>query len=108
MTGQHLKQIIWQTVAAIPEGQVATYGQIARLSGYPGHARYVGATLRQLPAETSLPWHRGVNARGEIALPAGSPGFEKQVSRLRQESVRVDNGRIRLADFGWDGIASES
>ncbi|MDF1589702.1 MAG: MGMT family protein [Gammaproteobacteria bacterium] len=41
-----IDEIIWQIVASIPKGNVGTYGQIAKLAGYPNHARYVGATLK--------------------------------------------------------------
>jgi methylated-DNA-protein-cysteine methyltransferase-like protein len=58
---------IWQIVASIPSGQVASYGQIATLAGLPGYARFVGTTLGKLPQNTSLPWHRVVNASLHIA-----------------------------------------
>ena len=58
MQNNHLNEIIWQVVASIPYGTVATYGQVAQLAGLPGYARYVGATLKQLPKDTLLPWHR--------------------------------------------------
>jgi len=63
-----LKEIIWQVVAAIPYGKVATYGQVAKLCGFPRHARYVGMTLRDLPNGSTLPWHRVVNAKGEKVI----------------------------------------
>ena len=51
-----LTQAVWQLVAQIPKGRIATYGQIARLAGYPSHARFVGRTLSNLPKGTKLPW----------------------------------------------------
>ncbi|MCG8316271.1 MAG: MGMT family protein [Pseudomonadales bacterium] len=67
-----LRLLIVQTVASIPAGKVASYGTIARLCGYATYARYVGTVLKQLPADTRLPWHRVINSKGEIAFPAGS------------------------------------
>ena len=64
-----LKQSIWQVVASIPEGRVATYGQVAEMAGQPGRARWVGRLLSELPEATTLPWHRVVNARGNITNP---------------------------------------
>lgn len=55
MQTSSLKEEIWQIVAAIPEGSVATYGQIAHLAGFPGYARLVGSTLKKLPHDTRLP-----------------------------------------------------
>ncbi|RYD89410.1 MAG: methyltransferase, partial [Sphingobacteriales bacterium] len=63
-------QEIYQVVALIPYGKVATYGQIARLAGLPRHARLVGYALNRLGAEHDLPWHPVINAQGRISLPA--------------------------------------
>lgn len=100
---QQLREMVWQTVAMIPQGKVATYGQIARLCGYPGHARGVGHILKKLPAETSLPWHRVINAKGEIALPVGSEAERLQRQRLASEGVHFDKGKVRLRIYQWDG-----
>ncbi len=81
-----LRAAIWQIVASIPEGKVATYGQIARLAGYPSHARYVGRTLRQLPEGSRLPWHRVLNASRQISRrERGSDTTQRK--RLGEEGV---------------------
>jgi methylated-DNA-protein-cysteine methyltransferase-like protein len=105
MAGDELKRIIWQQVAAIPFGKVATYGQIARLCGYPGHARYVGTTLKQLPSDSALPWHRVINARGHIAFAEGSAAGQRQRERLQREGVEVEGTAVSLRRYQWDGIA---
>lgn len=92
---------IFAVVARIPCGQVATYGQIARLAGLGRMARQVGYALCTLPDDTDLPWHRVINARGEISLP--SPQRERQRQRLGDEGVAPDaSGRISLRTYGWD------
>ena len=96
-------QDIYATVALIPEGKVATYGQIAHLIGLPRHARQVGYALAALPEDNEIPWHRVVNARGEISARA-KPGYEDyQRILLEEEGVefRVD-GRIFLNIYQWD------
>ncbi len=95
-------QIFVQMVAAISPGRVATYGQIAGMAGYPGYARLVGITLKNLPADSRIPWHRVVNAQGYIAFPAGSEGFERQQTLLEKEGVTVVGGRVSLRRFGWN------
>ena len=102
-----LNEMIWQVVAAIPQGKVATYGQIARLCGYPGYARYVGQTLKLLPHGTLLPWHRVINARGEISFPIGNNGYEMQRSRLVQEGIEFKGEKISLRRYQWNGIAGD-
>lgn len=89
---------VWQMVNQIPHGQVATYGQIARLAGLPNHARLVGRILSRLPADTRIPWHRVVNAQGKITNPAGA----RQQLRLESEGIGLVNGRVSLRHFGWN------
>ena len=54
---QSFDQRVWQAVAQIPPGQLATYGQIAELIGAYGCARQVGWALRRLPLPSEVPWH---------------------------------------------------
>jgi methylated-DNA-protein-cysteine methyltransferase-like protein len=98
-----LRQRIYAVVARIPEGRVATYGQVARLAGLPRHARLVGYALHDLPDESELPWHRVVNARGEVsrrAEPGPSEGLQRHL--LEEEGVVFDlGGRLDLRRWGW-------
>lgn len=87
-------EAIWATVASIPEGRVSTYGEIARLAGLPGLARFAGFALSRLSADNTLPWHRVVNASGRISFPPDSGRFVEQSQRLRAEGIRVNSGKI--------------
>ena len=58
---------IYDMVRRIPEGRVATYGQIAKLVGFPRHARQIGYALASLDNHNSVPWHRVVNAKGKVS-----------------------------------------
>ena len=89
-------------VAAIPRGQVATYGQVAALAGRPGAARAVGRFLAGLPGD-DLPWHRVIASSGGIARsPGRNGGDDEQARRLRAEGVAVDaRGRVELDRFLW-------
>ena len=95
-------QRIYQVVGRIPPGRVATYGQVAALAGLPGHARQVGYALHALSDNSSVPWHRVVNARGEISLRS-MPGAELvQQQRLAREGVLPGaNGRLPLQQVRW-------
>ncbi|MEX2365787.1 MAG: MGMT family protein [Pseudohongiellaceae bacterium] len=95
------RQAIWQIIASVPRGKVATYGQVAKLAGLPGHARYVGYTLKRLPADSKLPWYRIINARGEISFVKGSAAYHRQRDRLEAEGVEFAGDRIPLRHFGW-------
>lgn len=89
------EQRILAAIRAVPCGQVAGYGQIARRAGLPGRARQVARILGQ-NEDPALPWHRILRADGRIAFPADSAAFIEQVRRLRAEGVDVRNGRVRL------------
>ncbi len=91
------RERIWQVVAAIPKGSVATYGQVADLAGMPRHARLVGRTLSELPRDTKLPWHRVINASLRISLRADSHGHNVQRRRLEAEGVEFVGERVASA-----------
>ncbi|UIL51623.1 MULTISPECIES: MGMT family protein [Pantoea] len=94
------QQRIWQIVAAIPAGQVATYGDVALLAGSPRAARQVGGVLSRLPQGSTLPWHRVVNRHGAISLQGD--GLFRQRDALEAEGVVVsDDGRIDLEAYRW-------
>jgi len=96
---------IYQTVKRIPRGKVATYGQVATVSGIPGAARQVGYALHALSEVTAVPWHRVVNARGEISRRSNAWDAEVgQRVRLEAEGVEFNEaGRIALGTFQWSG-----
>ena len=93
---------IYAVVRKIPRGRVATYGQVATAAGLRGHARQVGYALNALPSTRSVPWHRVINAKGEISQRS-VPGSEKvQRALLEREGVVFDDrGRISLHRYRW-------
>ena len=89
---------ILSAVEEIPEGRVATYGQIARLIGRDKNARLVGRVLSMAEHYGSYPCHRVVDHAGRTA-----PGFTDQRRRLEAEGVGFkENGRVDLSKFQWD------
>lgn len=81
----------------IPTGQVVSYGQLAALAGYPGRARWVGRVLSRLPADSTLPWHRVLNAGGLLRGPHAAEASK----RLMAEGIKVDAGRVSMARYRW-------
>ncbi|PHS74674.1 MAG: cysteine methyltransferase [Porticoccus sp.] len=94
---------IYSVLNAIPRGLVTSYGCVATLAQLPRGARQVGRLLSQLPAETTLPWHRVLRADGAIAFPLDSPSYRCQKERLESEGVTVTQGKVDLSGFGWKG-----
>ena len=90
---------VYEAVKRIPEGKVSTYGQIAKLAGYPGAARAVGNALHRNPDETNVPCHRVVNASGGLAGSFGFGGPYEQKRRLMAEGVYVMDLTVDLSDY---------
>ncbi len=94
------RQRVFQVVAAIPYGQVTTYGDIARLIGSPRAARQVGGVLKRLPEGSALPWHRVINRHGEISLIGDD--YLRQKKALLAEGIEIDvTGIIDLQQYRW-------
>ena len=94
---------IYAVVRQIPEGRVATYGQVASLAGLPGHARQVGYALHALKEGSEVPWQRVINAKGEVSLraEAGWDNFQRHL--LEEEGVAFDErGRVDLERERWE------
>jgi methylated-DNA-protein-cysteine methyltransferase-like protein len=72
----------------IPQGRVMTYGQIARQAASPRAARQVVRILHSMSEKHGLPWHRVINAKGELPKIAGETGY-LQKSLLEAEGVEV-------------------
>ena len=88
-------EAIYRIVRKIPRGKVATYGQIAKLAGMAGHARQVGYALHALPSGSDVPWHRVINAKGQISLRSTTESMQKAL--LEKEGVQFgDDDRIPL------------
>ena len=101
MDRQARMQRIWDAIRDIPQGNVASYGQIAAIAGIPRGARQVGYALRQLPKEHSVPWHRVITSSGKIAFDKDSSPFAEQCKRLQQEDVAVLRGRVDMQKYRW-------
>lgn len=93
-------------VARIPQGQLASYGQIAALAGFPRRPRQVGMVLKGLPQDTELPWHRVVNTSGYVPSKGRWWGAMEQIARLKAEGILVDaEGNLDLEAHRWPGPA---
>lgn len=88
---------VYEVVAKIPYGRVATFGQIAQMIGRPRCARFVGYASNN-KAYWHLPWHRVVFKDG--VLNPGMP--DKQYRALRAEGVKFNKDKtVIMSDFQW-------
>ena len=89
---------ILSIVEEIPEGKVASYGQIARLAGRENNSRLVGKILSQAEFYGRYPCHRVVNHMGRLA-----PHFDAQRKLLQGEGVGFkDNGCVDMKTYQWE------
>ena len=94
---------ICAVIRRIPEGWVATYGQVATMAGLPRRARLVGHVLQHLDPAADIPWHRVVNAKGAVSYsPSRNGGDALQRRLLEKEGIEFDNrDRFNLERFRW-------
>ena len=102
MEARPFREAVLLAVAQVPCGRVASYGQIAWMTGFPRRPRQVGMVLKGLPEDTELPWHRIVNAKGYVPSRGRWWGALLQIERLRAEGIAVDaDGNLDLGLYGW-------
>jgi len=102
---------VWNIVARIPRGKVASYGQIAKMLRPPAGvdtetfaefgALWVSNAIAASPNE--IPWQRVVNSKGEITE---RDGLEAKRHKLLLEDEGVffnPRGRIDMKKNGWSG-----
>ncbi len=94
---------IYETVQRIPYGKIATYGQIASLAGLPRRARLVGYALFRVTPEQDIPWHRVINAKGEISESPFRDGNDHlQRALLETEGITFSpQNKVSLTQYQW-------
>ena len=92
---------ILEVVRQIPQGKVATYGQVALIAG-GCTPRMVGYCLASLDHGSDVPWQRVINYKGGISPRSTGHGSEMQRLLLEDEGVEFDEqGRVSFRRFGW-------
>jgi len=92
---------IYEIVKQIPYGQVATYGQIAKLAGNKNLSRVVGYALHSNPDPEHIPCFRVVNRFGQVSSAFAFGGENQQILLLENEGIFVKNGVVDLTKYGW-------
>ncbi|MBX3015858.1 MAG: MGMT family protein [Caldilineaceae bacterium] len=109
---QYYNEQVWQLARQVPQGKVATYGQLAHLLPLPAGVepevykawspRWVGDAMAACPPD--VPWQRVINAQGKISQRAGA---ERQRRLLEQEGIVFVKDRVELKRYQWQGPGSE-
>jgi len=103
LQGDKAVEAICAVIRRIPKGWVATYGQVATMAGMPRRARLVGRVLQRLDPGTKIPWHRVVNAKGEVSYSLSRNGGDILQRRLlEKEGLKFDaSNRLDLERCRW-------
>ena len=101
--GDEAVEAICAVIRRIPFGWVATYGQVATMAGMPRSARLVGRVLQRLDPAIKIPWHRVVNAKGEVSYSLSRNGGDALQRRLlEKEGLKFDRkNRLDLERCRW-------
>jgi len=99
---KNFDESVWDVVTNIKVGKVLSYGDVARLAGFPKRARMVARAMGKSPQR--LPWHRVVKSDLTIAFKPGSEPFLKQKKLLQDEGVTFLKGKVipKISDKGRD------
>jgi methylated-DNA-[protein]-cysteine S-methyltransferase len=95
-TMRPFQQQVLRLAAAIPHGQVRTYGELAIALGGAGHARAVGRALATNPIGIVLPCHRVIGADGGLHGFSAAGGLATKAWLLRLEGHTLDGERVPL------------
>lgn len=90
---------IYEAVKKIPKGKVATYADVAEMAGNRKMARAVGNALHKNPDPSTIPCHRVVNSKGELAGEYAFGGALKQAQILESEGVKVVDGKVDIEKY---------
>ncbi|MEM9008873.1 MAG: MGMT family protein [Cyanobacteria bacterium P01_F01_bin.86] len=95
--------LIYAVVRQIPYGKVATYGQVAELAGLIGKPRLVGYALYRVTDDDQVPWHRVINAKGEVSRSPHRNGMDDlQQTLLEEEGIEfTPTGKLDLNTYRW-------
>lgn len=103
MQKQNTFEKIYDVVRHIPQGKVATYGQIARLAGNPHWSQVVGYALHVNPDPKNIKCYRVVNRFGAVSSAFAFGGENEQIRLLQNEGIEVIDGCVDLDKYLWDG-----
>lgn len=90
-----------QIIQSIPSGKVMTYGQVAALAGNSRGARQVVRILHSMSSKYNLPWHRIINAKGEVAIRDTEGAFTQKDYLLSEGIALSDSGKVDLAVYRY-------
>ena len=96
-----MKEQVYRILQCIPTGQVATYGQIAKMLGNNHYARMVGNILHENPDGEKFPCYKVVNSKRQLAHKYAFGGIERQKEKLEADGIEVTDYKVDLKKYQW-------
>lgn len=90
---------VYALTKKIPQGRVATYGQMAKILGKPKAGRLVGLALHRNPYAPLVPCHRVISSKGELL--GFAKGLKEKKRLLEKEGIRIQNGKVDCQKYLW-------
>jgi O-6-methylguanine DNA methyltransferase len=97
------KQKVYAMLQTIPRGKVTTYGDLAKMLGNQKWARSVGNVLHENPDGEKYPCYKVVNSMGKLSHAYAFGGLDEQKRRLEKDGITVENGKVDLTRYRYDG-----
>ena len=96
----------------IPQGTVATYGQIALLCEKPKNSRQVGYALKNDLAGENVPAYRVINSKGILSGAAYFETYDMQKMLLEEDGIEVirteEGWHVDLKKYGWKNTLEDA
>lgn len=90
----HFKSQVFFILNSVQKGECIAYGELAKLAGFPRHARQVGFLMKTLPKDTKLPWHRVVNSQRRISFAENTDAYTRQRKKLESEGWIIVGNKL--------------
>lgn len=101
MKQQTFKERVYDLTKKIPQGKVATYGQLAALVGSPGAARAVGMCMRTNKQPDSIPCYKVVASDGSLTGYSVGKGIVTKKEKLLADGVHFKKDKVDLIKSQW-------
>ncbi|CAN5363210.1 methylated-DNA--[protein]-cysteine S-methyltransferase [soil metagenome] len=87
LTGTEFQRAVWNELASLPFGGVASYGEIGHATGRATAGRAVGGAVGANPIPIIVPCHRVLASDGRITGYSGGNGIPTKVWLLDHEGI---------------------
>ncbi len=96
------KEKVYEIASQIPQGKVATYGQLAKLAGSPGAARAVGMCMKTNPNPHIVPCYKVVASDGSLTGYSAGEGIKTKMEKLLKDGVKFYNDKVDMQQSQWN------